>query len=116
MIRRPPRSTLFPYTTLFRSAVDEQKLIQLIPELRGRSLTVSPLGGGLTNRNYVIDADGQCYVLRVAGEETALLGIDRACEVACSRAAAAVGGGPEGVADPPEPQGLVRRVGPRAGG
>src|SRR3712207_7428694 len=24
MIRRPPRSTLFPYTTLFRSAVGEQ--------------------------------------------------------------------------------------------
>src|SRR2546426_5247050 len=24
MIRRPPRSTLFPYTTLFRSAGDEQ--------------------------------------------------------------------------------------------
>src|SRR2546429_5295546 len=23
MIRRPPRSTLFPYTTLFRSAIDE---------------------------------------------------------------------------------------------
>src|SRR3712207_8781956 len=23
MIRRPPRSTLFPYTTLFRSAVDD---------------------------------------------------------------------------------------------
>src|SRR3712207_8405163 len=23
MIRRPPRSTLFPYTTLFRSVVDE---------------------------------------------------------------------------------------------
>src|SRR2546425_3956443 len=26
MIRRPPRSTLFPYTTLFRSAVHEQVL------------------------------------------------------------------------------------------
>src|SRR5438094_7871200 len=25
MIRRPPRSTLFPYTTLFRSWVDEQR-------------------------------------------------------------------------------------------
>src|SRR5256886_13372879 len=25
MIRRPPRSTLFPYTTLFRSAADEQR-------------------------------------------------------------------------------------------
>src|SRR3712207_8379537 len=24
MIRRPPRSTLFPYTTLFRSRVDEE--------------------------------------------------------------------------------------------
>src|SRR3712207_8537085 len=24
MIRRPPRSTLFPYTTLFRSAVDQR--------------------------------------------------------------------------------------------
>src|SRR3712207_7216254 len=24
MIRRPPRSTLFPYTTLFRSAADEE--------------------------------------------------------------------------------------------
>src|SRR2546427_10626733 len=25
MIRRPPRSTLFPYTTLFRSLLDEQR-------------------------------------------------------------------------------------------
>src|SRR2546429_7295460 len=25
MIRRPPRSTLFPYTTLFRSDADEEK-------------------------------------------------------------------------------------------
>src|SRR2546422_8524752 len=25
MIRRPPRSTLFPYTTLFRSLVEEQE-------------------------------------------------------------------------------------------
>src|SRR2546425_13157745 len=29
MIRRPPRSTLFPYTTLFRSSVEEtRKLIE----------------------------------------------------------------------------------------
>src|SRR2546429_5703922 len=26
MIRRPPRSTLFPYTTLFRTLVDEEKI------------------------------------------------------------------------------------------
>src|SRR5258707_12710336 len=30
MIRRPPRSTLFPYTTLFRSAAQQQKL-QTLP-------------------------------------------------------------------------------------
>src|SRR3989442_4592460 len=33
MIRRPPRSTLFPYTTLFRSA--SQKRLQLIEEELG---------------------------------------------------------------------------------
>src|SRR3712207_7752427 len=27
MIRRPPRSTLFPYTTLFRSQIAEQRLV-----------------------------------------------------------------------------------------
>src|SRR6185503_13091886 len=95
-------------TLTFRQ-VDEQKLIQLIPELRGRSLTVSPLNGGLTNRNYRIDADGQCYVLRVAGKDTALLGIDRASEVACSRAAAALGIGPEVIAYLPEHEAMVRR-------
>src|SRR2546426_2594311 len=30
MIRRPPRSTLFPYTTLFRSVVGESPCYQLI--------------------------------------------------------------------------------------
>jgi len=89
--------------------VDERELIQLIPELRGRSLTVSPLVGGLTNRNYRIDADGASYVLRVAGRNTALLGIDRACEVACARAAAVLGVGPEVVAYLPEYEATLRR-------
>src|SRR3712207_8828813 len=29
MIRRPPRSTLFPYTTLFRSDTDAQRVAQV---------------------------------------------------------------------------------------
>src|SRR3989442_8162470 len=29
MIRRPPRSTLFPYTTLFRSVVEYQPIVAL---------------------------------------------------------------------------------------
>src|ERR1043166_5410664 len=41
MIRRPPRSTLFPYTTLFRSVIDQANL-------RGRSAHVEGkhFGGG----------------------------------------------------------------------
>jgi thiamine kinase-like enzyme len=58
-------------------------------------LRVAPLGGGITNRNYRVDSRGQSYVLRVAGEGTAWLGIDREVECAANRAAAAVGVAPE---------------------
>src|SRR3989442_3563544 len=34
MIRRPPRSTLFPYTTLFRSQVVQDLVANLVPTLR----------------------------------------------------------------------------------
>src|SRR5438552_14016431 len=41
MIRRPPRSTLFPYTTLFRSPVEEPELITgWLSEKRGRPVTI----------------------------------------------------------------------------
>src|SRR2546426_5278994 len=42
MIRRPPRSTLFPYTTLFRSSMgrDPAKHIQSLVDLRGRNFQV----------------------------------------------------------------------------
>src|SRR3990172_13359303 len=36
MIRRPPRSTLFPYTTLFRSAKTEQAILAAIPAHAGK--------------------------------------------------------------------------------
>src|SRR3712207_6948311 len=35
MIRRPPRSTLFPYTTLFRSEVGEDALLPNVSGLKG---------------------------------------------------------------------------------
>src|SRR3712207_8113804 len=34
MIRRPPRSTLFPYTTLFRSLDGQRNAIQLADDVR----------------------------------------------------------------------------------
>src|SRR3712207_9223184 len=33
MIRRPPRSTLFPYTTLFRSHMTDEELVAALAEL-----------------------------------------------------------------------------------
>src|SRR5437660_8561951 len=35
MIRRPPRSTLFPYTTLFRSPQDDRQTVLLRHALHG---------------------------------------------------------------------------------
>src|SRR3712207_7529991 len=34
MIRRPPRSTLFPYTTLFRSLLPERRSVRCLLEYR----------------------------------------------------------------------------------
>src|SRR4051794_41637789 len=41
MIRRPPRSTLFPYTTLFRSAVPTAALSRGLAGVAGRTLVVN---------------------------------------------------------------------------
>src|SRR2546427_3669095 len=45
MIRRPPRSTLFPYTTLFRSdpVVDRPLAVHPVPGLRGHAVELVPL-------------------------------------------------------------------------
>src|SRR3712207_6974632 len=39
MIRRPPRSTLFPYTTLFRSFMTRKEFIDYYAEKSGRDLS-----------------------------------------------------------------------------
>src|SRR2546430_14232562 len=53
MIRRPPRSTLFPYTTLFRSAFFDQLLDDLVEQLRELALEVGVarrVAGGLATQ------------------------------------------------------------------
>src|SRR5687768_17906605 len=42
MIRRPPRSTLFPYTTLFRSDISPKRLAYLSDIFEGRADLVIP--------------------------------------------------------------------------
>ena len=60
----------------------------------GLTPKVSPLSGGLTNENYLVEAGGQRYVLRLPGQSTELLSIDRANEVFNTTAAATTGIGP----------------------
>jgi thiamine kinase-like enzyme len=72
-------------------------LLKLVPRFTGQE-EVTELGGGLTNRNYRVKASHGRFVLRIAGTGTELLGIDRAREVACSRAAEDAGVGPSVVA------------------
>src|SRR5688572_32238816 len=52
MLRRPPRSTLFPYTTLFRSALLRRRLAKRGPELVDRDLVehVEIVGRGARRR------------------------------------------------------------------
>src|SRR3712207_8847437 len=43
MIRRPPRSTLFPYTTLFRSIGEYQELVKIASGRRGNAVWSQPV-------------------------------------------------------------------------
>ena len=75
----------------------------------GREASVEVLGGGITNHNLKVELDGELFVLRVAGKDTDLLGIDRGVELAATEAAAAAGIGPDVIAFV-EPEGwLVTR-------
>src|SRR2546430_13679091 len=64
MIRRPPRSTLFPYTTLFRSVVPAAAREQVL-ELYARSIP--------PRLAHVSDRSGELTVLRLAGAGAAAL-------------------------------------------
>jgi thiamine kinase-like enzyme len=61
---------------------------------RGRKVDVSPLSGGLTNENYLVEVEGERYVMRLPGQSTELLSIDRENEVFNTKAAAETGIGP----------------------
>src|SRR3712207_8015878 len=52
MIRRPPRSTLFPYTTLFRSPRDRRAAQGGAAALPARPMGQAPTGGGRRPRAH----------------------------------------------------------------
>src|SRR2546429_4226727 len=58
MIRRPPRSTLFPYTTLFRSLLHELRIPQAIARFRSNKQEHEPTKSAAGSRAEKAD-DGQ---------------------------------------------------------
>ena len=45
-------------------------VLAAVPALRGRTVSVTPLDGGLSNRSYHIDAHGESFVLRIAAPDS----------------------------------------------
>jgi len=65
-----------------------------IGDWKGREISIQPLSGGLTNSNYRVEVDGRLYFVRVPGESTELLAINRENEYHNTRAAAQAGVAP----------------------
>lgn len=78
---------------------DLQAVISRVPFLADATeLTAEHLPGGLTNTTFLVSADGVQYVVRVAGDDVGLLGIDRAREAGVVQIAANAGIAPEPLA------------------
>src|SRR3712207_8879949 len=67
MIRRPPRSTLFPYTTLFRSAIGQGYVATLAPVVdtaaQARAVIVGDSAIGETHRTMIVIEDAAANAL-----------------------------------------------------
>ena len=82
-------------------------ILQRIPQLSAaKSIEIEELTGGITNQNYKITANGECFVLRLGGNETHYLGINRKTEYECSLLASQIGIAPEPTAFL-EPEGYI---------
>jgi thiamine kinase-like enzyme len=83
------------------------QVMHRIPAWSGRSPVLVPLAGGLTNRIYRVDVDGVAYVVRIPGDRTEWLAIDRTHELHNTRAAAVAGVAPRVVHQLPDVNVLV---------
>jgi thiamine kinase-like enzyme len=79
---------------LTRNPRVEEALLRVALWKGAGEIDVSPLSGGLTNENYLVKAGGRRYVMRLPGQSTELLAIDRENEVFNTKAAATTGIGP----------------------
>lgn len=77
-------------------ALTLEEALARVPQWAGaKDLKATSLGGGITNNNYRIDVGGDAFVLRIAGADTELLGINREHEYSANQAAGKLGIAPE---------------------
>jgi thiamine kinase-like enzyme len=71
-----------------------EEVVGKIQDWNGKKICIQPLSGGLTNTNFKVEVDGRLFFVRIPGESTELLAIDRQNEFYNTRAAAEAGVGP----------------------
>src|SRR2546426_12116968 len=101
MIRRPPRSTLFPYTTLFRSQADAQRPRLEVGGKRRRRRAVDRVDGGIVEdrvRRGVGDGDSADDSVGPDND----LDVDRSAEPAPARGERVAQRLLDALAEPPE--------------
>ncbi len=73
--------------------IDE--VVSKIADWKGMNVSIHPLSGGLTNTNFKVEVNGVFYFVRVPGESTELLAIDRKNEYHNTKAASEAGVAPK---------------------
>src|SRR2546426_9819168 len=73
MIRRPPRSTLFPYTTLFRSLLDAESVRKVVDLPYDAVVHLAAISSGTEATRdpgyaWTVNATGTARVVQVLGE------------------------------------------------
>ncbi len=83
------------------SDAELRTILESVPGWRDAITAVDPLPGGITNRSVKVATLNGSFVVRVPGEQTDLLGIDRRAEAAITQIAARRGIGPNTLCELP---------------
>ena len=71
-----------------------EEAVAKIDDWKGKNISIQSLSGGLTNTNYKVEVDGSPFFVRVPGESTELLAVNRENEYHNTKAAAQAGVAP----------------------
>ena len=72
-----------------------EEVVSKVDDWKGKDVSIQHLSGGLTNTNYKVIVNGKPFFIRVPGEGTELLSIDRNNEYHSAKAAEQAGVGPK---------------------